>query len=143
MQEVRSCSRPKKPLQSLVPVYVNTVVRKERTLLHTHTHSQSPSIYSGKHGVLPTPRRNCVCMCMSLVSRVPTSCLLYSSLLLPSEPPWGLLSLPFWSLPSLFTSSFPHSPQISLQGEADVSSSSSSSSLLIHSSLPSGSSGSL
>lgn len=42
---------------------------------------------------------------MSKVSRVPQSCLLSSSLLLPSQSPWVLLRLPFWSLLALFTSS--------------------------------------
>lgn len=74
-------------------------------------------------------------MCVCLLSRVPPSCLLASSLLFCSEPPWALHSLSFWPLPSLFTSSFPYTPHISLQGEADISSSSFHSSHTLLSSL--------
>lgn len=101
---------------------------KTFVIAHTHTHIyiQCPSclyVYLSKYGLLPTLKKKfCVCMCVSLVSRVPPSCLLTSCLLLPSESPWVLHRLPFWSLLSLFTcSSFPHSPQISLQQEEDVS----------------------
>lgn len=59
---------------------------------------------------------------MSLVSRVPPSCLPFFLSAASLRGPWVLLSPPIWYQLSLFTpSSFPHLPPISLQGDGDVS----------------------